>query len=224
MRRFHYPSLPVPGAAVTLTEEVAHHLRDVLRLDVGAALQLFDGDGHQCSAQVQSLAPEVVVLGTGPVVLAAPEHPLHLLLGLPKGPAGARAVRMATEAGATTIQLVELRRVQVKGDPRPRLERVVQEAARQCGRADVPELPPPVRLEQALAALPSHWDRRVAVPGAARLPPATGPAAVLVGPEGGLTDREVALALEAGFGALGLGAWVLRAESAAGIAVALTAP
>lgn len=74
---------------------------------------------------------------------------------------------------------------------------------------------------RALADVP---DRRVALPGADRAAPAVGDVAVLVGPEGGWTDDEVALALAAGFTPVGLGAWVLRAATAAPVAVAACSP
>lgn len=221
-RRFPVPAL---APRVTLEEEAAHHLLDVVRLRRGGRVVLFDGRGREAEAILVAVVDGVPVLElSGEPRVAAPPHPLHLVLACPKGGATDDALRMATEAGATDLWPVLAERSVARGDRHDRWARIARSAAQQCGRADVPAVHPLLALREAVGELPGDLDRRVAVPGAERLPPATGPAAVLVGPEGGLTAAEVRFALTEGFTPMGLGGWILRAETAAAVATALTAP
>lgn len=225
MRRLRLAPLPSPGDTALLDEGPSHHLLHVLRARPGLEVLVFDGQGAQARARLVDVhqGRARVELLSQPV-LAAPAHALHLLLGLLKGPAMDAAVRMATEAGATHIHPLLLQRSVARGDRRERWLRIATSAATQCGRADVPEVFTPLPLREALDSLPSEVDARVALPGADRLPGSSGPAAVLVGPEGGLSPKEVQQALDAGLRPMGLGDWVLRAETAAAVATAITAP
>jgi 16S rRNA (uracil1498-N3)-methyltransferase len=109
---------------------------------------------------------------------------------------------------------------------RARWEKIAREAARQCGRADVPVVAAQVELAAALAApdLPARRLMLSPEPGVqplrARLPDPA-PTALLVGPEGGLAPAEVEAARAAGFVPVGLGPRILRVETAAIVAVAL---
>src|SRR5699024_1577787 len=103
-----------------------------------------------------------------------------------------------------------------KGDRRDRWERIVASAAQQCGRADLPRLVPVAPLPEVLGALPP-LDLRVGHPGAPSLGPAEGPAGLVVGPEGGLTERELQRLLAHGARPMGLGRWVLRADTAVAV-------
>jgi 16S rRNA (uracil1498-N3)-methyltransferase len=224
VRRFNAPSLPRAGGEVALEPEVAHHLLDVVRITRGEHVVLFDGRGMEVRAVLRDVAAGVPVLVTVEDPRSArPEAPLHLLLAVLKGPSMDEAVRMATEAGMTDLHPVLTARSVAKGERGDRWERIARSAAQQSGRGDVPALHPLRSLDEALAALPEGLERRIALPGAPRLGPAAGAAAVLVGPEGGLTSAEVARATAARFQPFGLGRWVLRAETAAAVACAATA-
>src|SRR5690606_11087678 len=124
----------------------------------------------------------------------------------------------------TDGHLVPMASSVARGGRADRWQRIAVSAAQQCGRADVPR----VHMEEGLAAcldrLTGGLDLRVALPGAEPRPPADGPAAVCVGPEGGLTDAEARLCLDRGARPMGLGRWVLRADTAAAEATAMTAP
>lgn len=219
------PALPAPGERTALDRTPAHHLLDVLRIRRGERVRIFDGSGLEADALLVEVTDGVPWLEVvGPARSACPPHPLHVLLAIAKGPAMDAAIRMVTEAGATHLHPILTARSVPKGDRADRWERIAASAAQQCGRADVPTLAALDRLDGALAQLPAGLDARVAVPGAAPLAAAEGPAAVLIGPEGGLTTEEVDRALAAGFRAMGLGRFVLRAETAAAVAVAMTAP
>ncbi len=221
MRRFPVAHVPPCGEHVSLDLEPTHHLLHVLRARVGESFEIFDGAGVVASATLVAVHDGVPALEVVDAPRrAAPAHPRHLLLGLPKGGALDDAIRMATEVGVTDIHPILLARSVARGDRAERWARIVESAAQQCGRGDVPTLHPVCGLDEAMARLPADVDRRVAAPGAPRLPPADGPAAVLIGPEGGLTPAEQARAIAAGFRPMGLGDWILRTPTAAAVALA----
>lgn len=224
MRRFRSLRLPAPGERIQLDPEASHHALHVLRLATGTEIGLFDGDGTEVIAGLVATDGGIAtVVGTDRLPRRAPRHPLHLLLGIPRPPAMDLALRMATEVGVTDVHPCLTRNAVKRADKAARWARIGSEAARQCGRADVPTIHPLASLGEAFARLPADLDRRVACPGAQRRPPAVGPAAVLVGPEGGLTPKELELAFAADFQALGLGDWILRSPTATAVALAITA-
>ena len=108
--------------------------------------------------------------------------------------------------------------------PRPPPQSAAASAAAQSGRDTLPDIAAPAALEAAMAALPEGVVRAVGVPGASSVAPVAGPAALLLGPEGGLTGAEVELALAAGFTPVGLGPLVLRADTAAAAGLARLMP
>ena len=221
MRRFIVDHL---APRVALDREAAHHLLEVVRIPRGGRVLLFDGAGLEAEAVLVEVREGVPILTLeGPPRAAAPPHPLHLLLGLPRGGATDDALRMATEAGATDLHPVLAHRSVARGERRGRWGRILASAAQQCGRADVPRLHPLRPLGETLEGLPEGLDGRITLPGAPALPEATGPAAVMVGPEGGWTPAETQAALARGWRPMGLGRWTLRTATAAAVAVALVA-
>lgn len=222
MRRFRVGALPTAGGHVSPEPEVAHHMLSVVRVARGERVELFDGTGRVAVAELVEVTGDTPVLRTVEDPRAArPDHPVHLLVGLPKGPAMDAAVRMATEAGATDVHPVLLSRSVATGDRADRWARIAASAAQQCGRGDVPAVHPVATLDEVFAALPPDIDGRIALPGAPSLPPASGPVAVLVGPEGGFAKGEIQLALAADFRPMSLGRWIWRTETAAAVALAL---
>jgi 16S rRNA (uracil1498-N3)-methyltransferase len=219
MRRARVDSLPGLGDQLDLPPSAAHHLLKVLRVQPGTMIELFDGDG--LTAQAQLLTEGRALLTTAPVLAPRPPE-LHLILGVLKGPAMDDAIRAATEAGMTHLHAVATSRA-VPTSPRlDRWERITGAAAHQCGRADLPVLAWHERLAHAFASTAHLPVRRVGVHDAPRLPSSAEAAAVLIGPEGGLTDVEIDAALTAGFEPTSLGHWTLRACTAAAVGLALT--
>lgn len=212
------------GGLVRLSERDSHHLLHVVRHPRGARLVVFDGHGLQAEATLDDVDGAAVLTVVTEPERAAPTHPLHLVLCLPKGPPLDTALRMAVETGATHVHPATSRRTVPKGDHPDRWERILVTAAKQCGRADVPLLSPLRPLLEAAAAVPTTADRRVATPGADPCLPATGPAALVVGPEGGLTDAELGSLLDAGWAPTGLSSWILRADTAVAVGLAALAP
>ncbi|MFK7989281.1 MAG: 16S rRNA (uracil(1498)-N(3))-methyltransferase [Sandaracinaceae bacterium] len=234
MRTVRLPcaSLPAAGGEVRLDAAAAHHLR-VLRLGVGASLVLFDGAGGEAEATLVALASEGARCEAGPRTHVEAERPrLTLCPGLPKGTKLDAVVRAATELGVAAVcPFVAERSVSRPDDKRAakrtaRLTAVAREAARQSGRADVPLIAPPRPLATQLAE--SREARWVAFHprGTSHLAEAvsgTREASLVVGPEGGLSDAELAL-IEAHGGVLvSLGPTVLRTETAGAVVVALAA-
>jgi 16S rRNA (uracil1498-N3)-methyltransferase len=229
-RRVHLPPDLIGEARAALTEPARHYLRDVLRLAPGDAVELFDGRG---AAWVATVGPGFEALLLGARREAPPGGPaLHLLFALAKGEKNELVVQKATELGAARLAPWAAERSVVrldagKGAERAeRWRRIAEEAARQCGRADVPTVDAPVPLAAALAAVPAGF-RVVVLHGeggaslaALGLEAAPGVAAV-VGPEGGLSPGELETCRAAGALRATLGPRTLRAETAAIAVVAL---
>lgn len=220
MRRFRVHPLPPPGGQTLLPLAVSHHLLRVVGIGRGEAVGLFDGQGGAAVGQLLDVVGGQALIEVGAHTAAPLPSPTWLLQGLPKHDAFDTIVRMATELGATHIWPILAARTVARGDRRDRWVRIAEAAAAQCGRAEIPEIAAPMALSAALSALPAGIAGRVFVPGAPAEPAADGPTALLLGPEGGLTDEEIDLALAAGFQAEGLGSRVLRADTAAAAALA----
>ncbi|MFT5682915.1 MAG: 16S rRNA (uracil1498-N3)-methyltransferase [Myxococcota bacterium] len=215
MRRFLSPTLPRPEQALSLDAGVSHHILRVTGIAPGEAITLFDGQGRVCEAVLEGVeAGRAVVRWSG----AGEAHMLPqrwLLMGLLKRPAFDGVIRMATELGVSAIWPVQLSRSVPQGGRLDRWQRIAAAAAGQSGRTDIPDIQPARSLSACLAALPAGTVGRVYVPGAVRLERNIGPAAALLGAEGGLTPAEIALTAEAGFMPAGLGSLTLRADTAA---------
>jgi len=225
---------PLP-ATLTLDGERFHYLVRVLRLTEGDALEVFDGAGRAFHAKVARVGEATAELSLGVAVARAAAAPLLLIQGMPKGDKLEWVLQKGTELGATRFLPADTVRAVVKLEPKRAQERVkrwakiVEEAARQCGRADVPEVDAPRPLLDAVAALPQGTSvlvldeeekarplsRAVAdvAPGA--------PLALVVGPEGGLSREEVQALVSRGAVPVTLGARILRTETAALAGLAL---
>lgn len=228
--RVRVPALQAlaPGSGVTVDGPRGHHLARVSRVRPGDPVEVFDGLGWACDARVESVKEGAVTLclGTASPGVVADRAGVLWLQGVPKGDKLEQVVRQATELGVRAVQPVYTQRsVPRPRDPQAlhqRLLRVAEEAARQCGRADVPAILQAGALGHALEAVPEATLARFvawegATPGLAetvrRAPP--GPCAVLAGPEGGFAMDEVQLAQGKGFRAVRLGPRMLRAETVA---------
>jgi len=215
------PDPPVEGRLVVEGDE-ARHLTRVRRIGVGEVVEVFDGKGFAAGARGESAGKDRVdlaVLGEPIADRAAPCR-LTLATAVPKGERFDWLIEKATELGvARLVPLITERSVV---DPRDakldRLRRLIVEAAKQCGRNRLMDLDSPTPWT-ALARAPAVETRLLAhpggVPASAWHPLPYGAAVTLaIGPEGGFTEPEVALAVELGWQAVGLGATLLRIETA----------
>lgn len=220
------------GEPFSLPEHVARHVR-VLRLAEGDTVELA-GAGMLATGTLSTAEDGSLVVTVTHAERAASGRP-HLVLVqcLPKGDKVDAIVKMATELGASAIVLAESDHAVVSWDAAKRasklerLIRVAEEAARQCERADVPDVSFGGSVREAMDTL-SACGAKLLVPtprqsGALRLDAALRDVslAVVVGPEGGLSAAEEAHADAAGALRFSLGAHVLRVETAAPVAVAL---
>lgn len=220
---------PPPGQ-VRVEGRALHHLR-VARVAAGEALEVFDGHGRAWAAVLESLDGTGAVLRLGEERRAAAGRTVLLLQGLPKGDKLDWVLQKSTELGVSAVWPVVTARSVAR--PRPealgvrhaRWQRIVEEAARQSGRTDVPEVAGLRPLDAAVRALPP--DLRLLVldeeEHARRLGEAAGdgPVALVVGPEGGLDREEVEALRAAGAVSVSLGPLVLRTETASLAALAV---
>jgi 16S rRNA (uracil1498-N3)-methyltransferase len=230
-RRLFVPPDRIHANPITVDGDEHHHLSRVLRARPGDAITLFDGAGGEVRARIVRIdrdQTELTADTNDAAVAAAPvETPLVLLTAVPKGGRMDFLVQKCCELGVTRIVPIITERSVVRPEPgkRARWEKIAREAARQCGRADVPAVAAPTALAAALAAeLPER--RIVLSPEAGGRPlrallPERAATALLVGPEGGLAATEVEAARAAGFQPASLGSRILRVETAAIVAVAL---
>ncbi len=219
------------GETVGLPDAAAHHAVRVVRLAIGDALTLFDGRGGEYAATLSRIDKHGAAVRVERFEPADRESLLELTLAqaIAANDAMDYAVRKAVELGVTSIQPL----VTERSAPLPAGERnarrlahwrhIAIAACEQCGRNRVPEIAGPQVLSAWLAAWPGSGfvlAADAATSLAAVEQPAP-PIALLVGPEGGLTERDVAVARARGFSPVRLGARVLRTETAgvAGLAV-----
>ncbi len=227
MRRLHIEPREFDEPRVALTDERAHRLRSVLRLQAGAALRVFDGLGREREAVVARVAAGEVTLDLGAAVEPLPEPAVAvtLLCAFPRGSRGDWIVEKTTELGvARIVPLTTERTVLDPGEGRiERWRRVAIEAAEQCGRAVVPAIggdAPEAALSLVADAGGVSVREALMRPGADLA--ASSGVALYVGPEGGWSDGERAEHAGAGRVAVSLGPRTLRVETAAIVGVAQT--
>lgn len=233
----YFVETPITSDRATLSGAEAHHLLHVLRAKAGVQLVLFDGSGAEFAARVERIDRTQVELAVLSRAGVDRELPLELILAvaLPKGERQRWLVEKAVELGVTRLIPLETARgvAQPVENALARLRRAVIEASKQCGRNRLLQVSAPQSWpEVARQPAPSGCLRAVLQPGASASVPESldsirrgvDPSSLqfAIGPEGGFTDDEVALATAAGWQVLSLGPRVLRVETAA-IAIAVLA-
>lgn len=230
LSRLYVPHGLKQGGLCPLDTETAHYLRDVLRLDAGDALTVFDGTGGEYAAEVAAVGRREVALRVEEFRDRDAESPLRVALGLgvTRGERMDYAVQKAVELGVARIAPLMTERCVVRLDAARWTQRaahwrkVVISACEQCGRNRPPELDEPVKLATWLGAqsgLRLFCDPRASI-GLRELAHPAGSVCLLAGPEGGFSPEERESARAAGFTPVCLGPRVLRAETAALAALA----
>jgi len=229
--RIHVDRPLAGGERFVLPTAPSRHVQ-VLRLQPGAALTLFNGQGGEWRARVATIGRSGVGVEVMDAVHVDREAARHVTIavGVPANERMDALVEKATELGVASIQplLCERSVLRLSGERASRRvahwQAIAVAASEQCGRTRVPAVAAVCRLEEWLAesahapssetrhyvldpAAAEPWQRALAGPSGARL-------VVLSGPEGGLTSSERAAARTSGFTAVTLGARILRADTA----------
>jgi 16S rRNA (uracil1498-N3)-methyltransferase len=237
LRRFFVPTGSLRARNVTLGPDLAHRLGRVLRLKRGDHVLLSEGRGRDYEVQLTGVSPYAA---TGIVIAEHPSPPepevtLVLFQSLIRANRFDLVLEKGTEIGVSRFVPVIAARSQMQGNGEPssprseRWDRIVVEAAEQCGRGRLAFVDPPrpfedaIRLARGLKLLLYEGENRRGLGsylrGLSRRPEAV---SLFIGPEGGFEDAEVALAREAGAEIVSLGTRILRSETAGIVAVALT--
>jgi 16S rRNA (uracil1498-N3)-methyltransferase len=240
---FHrfFVETPVSAGRAVVTGSDLHHLRDVLRLQPGEEVAVADGSGAQAVARIVAVGPDEASLEVVRALPSAALPDVTLVQGLSRGPKMDLVVEKTTELGVARIVPVVMRRSVVRidgaegGRKAGRWRRVAEAAAKQSQRPSVPTVDEPLPFEALRGVLEAFdvvlvpWEVTApsgpGIGGALRAAGASAGSsvAVVVGPEGGMDPAEVETLALLGAVPVSLGATILRTETAAVVAVALTA-
>lgn len=220
-----------PGDRARLEGQEGHHAAVVRRLRAGERLVVTDGAGASADAEVEAVGRGVVDLRVLDVGTEAPPAPrLVVVQALTKGDRGELAVEVLTEVGADVVVPWSADRAVVRwtgergAKSLQRWRTTAREAAKQSRRAWFPEVTDVAGtaevadlLSGAATAAVLHEQAETPI---GEVPPSAGDLVVVVGPEGGITEAELAAFAAAGATAVRLGPTVLRASTAGVVAAA----
>lgn len=219
------------GSTLSIGGSAANHIMRVLRAREGDELTLFDGRGGEYGARVAGFRKDSVQVEVKEHRDVERESALDLTLaqGISRGERMDWVMQKATELGVTRIIPVVTERTMVKLDERQAERKIehwraiVISACEQCGRNRVPEVALPMPYIEAVRSIDAEVTRVLLSPSGTLRARDLGHStriAMLIGPEGGLSDNEQEAALAAGFQPLRMGPRILRTETAAIAALA----
>lgn len=210
----------------TLSDDAANHIGKVLRMQPDQSIILFDGSNAEFPAIIREINKKQLIVEVQERVEKSIESPLNLHLGqvISRGDKMEFTIQKSVELGVNTITPLLSERCGVKLDPK-RFEKKLQQwqkiaiaACEQCGRNIVPVIRPVMELE-AWCAEPSEALKLNLHPRASysinTLPEPVNKVRLLIGPEGGLSEQEIAMTEQYHFAETLLGPRVLRTETAA---------
>lgn len=232
-RRFFVPAGTLKARNITLSGDLAHRLARVLRLRRGDRVVLTEGGEREFEVELTDVSANAVtgvVTGDHP---SPPEAAIEVVLyqSLIRPNRFDLAIEKGTELGVARFVPVINALSQTDEASQGRAERwrrLVVEAAEQCGRGRLPVIDPPLPFDEALASAPGLLVVPYEAERANRLadylralPERPQSVSLFIGPEGGYTDEEIALARGSGAALVTLGRRVLRSETAAVVAAAI---
>lgn len=229
MKRFFVKKIENDKAI--LSGEEFLHAKQVLRVKQGQELLLFNGDGNEYLAKVTEIGGQQIVCHVQEVRAVDREckTAIKMLLCYLKGDKTEFAVQKATELGVQEIAIFSSKNCSayMNDNKLARLQKVAQEAAKQCKRAVVPQVAYYSTLEEALVSCKGYENKLFACEFSNKshidLKRLSGSTAFVIGSEGGFTQAELELAKCYSFTELSLGKRILRAETAAIAVMAIVA-
>lgn len=233
MHRFIAVPENIRDGIISLTDENLRHLRQVLRLEPGDAIRVFDGTGAEYEAELLTVDKSVAVARIISIFKSdtEPITQVTLFQAIPKGEKMDLIIQKAVELGVYRIVPVMTQRSVVQLDKKGREKKLVrwtkiaEEAAKQCRRAIIPEVAVPMTFDEVITKK-EEYDLSVllyeneekkclkellicyTINKIRRI-------ALFVGSEGGFTEQEVEKCMALGYNVAGLGKRILRAETAA---------
>jgi 16S rRNA (uracil1498-N3)-methyltransferase len=230
--RFLINPREIQNDRIRLSPSEARHAR-VRRLHKGEAVSLFDGTGNGYAGIVHAISSrgaEVQITERLPYRSGESNLDLTLALAVLKGERFDWVVEKVTELGVSRVRpfVCERSLARPSANRRTRWQQIALSAAKQCGRTVVPQVDTPLPFANVIAESSGHrilfWQGERGYPTTALseidLPPVQ--VTIIIGPEGGFTDEEVRAAKEAGCQLAHIGPRILRAETAAVMAVGLS--
>ncbi|WP_217531687.1 16S rRNA (uracil(1498)-N(3))-methyltransferase [Vibrio metschnikovii] len=224
--RIYHPSPIHQLGTLALSDDAANHIGKVLRMQLGQSVTLFDGSDAEFPAVISEISKKQLTVDIQQRIEKSIESPLNLHLGqvISRGDKMEFTIQKSVELGVNTITPLLSERCGVKLDPK-RFEKKLQQwqkiaiaACEQCGRNIVPVIRPVMELE-AWCAEPSQALKLNLHPRASysinTLPEPVNKVRLLIGPEGGLSEQEIAMTEQYHFAETLLGPRVLRTETAA---------
>ncbi|MBU0672256.1 MAG: 16S rRNA (uracil(1498)-N(3))-methyltransferase [Candidatus Margulisbacteria bacterium] len=226
MPRFFVPKAQIP----TITGTDVHQIRDVLRLKPGDELELLDGSGKIYFSKITEMKKDKITCEILEHRTSNVERRTQVAIAqcLPKAKKMDLIIQKCTELGAHKIIPTLSERSIAKGEKLERWKKIAKEASEQSGRTTIPEIAPLTNFAEVLkqkkdydlALIPWELEQEQTLKSvlttALRTPSTT--ILILIGPEGGFSQKEIDLAKEAGFTPISLGKRILRTETA-GLAI-----
>ncbi len=230
MHRFFVDSSAIESDKVVITGDDAHHLSRVLRIREDEEVTVCDKAGTDYLCSVREITQNEVVLWILKKAPSISEPPVRITLyqGVPKGDKLETVIQKCVELGAVKIVPVAMKRCVAlikdkdKAKKQERMQKIAFEAAKQCGRAIIPEVGEAVSFEKAvseafafdLKLLPYEGEKENSIKTVLKKNTNAKDICIFIGPEGGFDSSEVERALESGFEIVTLGPRILRTETA----------
>ncbi len=224
LRRFYIEQSAVSGGYVTISKEEYNHIVKVLRFKRGYFFLACDGTGKEYRCRITEITQDSVVAEITDIYEGEAEARINitLYLGAIKGEKLGIAVQKAVELGVSKIVIFSSQNTSEKTVGFARLRTIAKEAAKQCGRAKIPEIPDSIESFENLISKKSETlimayekENVLSLSVLSKTLDGEDSLGVIIGSEGGFTAAEGAAALEKGVKTFSLGRRVLRAETAA---------
>jgi len=230
MRRFYVPEIDGSIGVVTLVGDEHHHARNVLRLEAGEEVSVFDGRGHEFLCRIEKIGKKDARLTIiREIEPAAPESPVAIDLASVAIPGDKYdlIIQKAVELGVVSFTPLTSARCELKlkdlAKKLTRWRRIALDASKQCGRARLMEIQDPKDVKEFVTSCSNDHPRiYFSERDGGKLPEIDSPSRItaVIGPKGGWDDAELDAARDVGFALVTLGGRIMRAETAA---ISLTA-